>query len=286
MITIGTWSISGEYGYVNMKDIESTLSYAYESGLKSFDTAPNYGNGFAEFCLGNIFNGVSDIEINTKFGSRPFQRKSFELWDLEKSLHDSLYRLRRDSINILWLHNPRNEISNYNEIFELADEFKSKGLIKKIGLSLAKGYNYSDIDLFDEVQIDCSLLDMDVLIDNKYNKPFHARSPLYSGILSGKLLNVNELEKGDHRKGWLTEERLDNYISYMKDYTDMTNIDIVNLSRRFLFSLDNSIESVIFGVKNKHHIDDLLLDHDKEPLDRRLVEELIEYYKTNIYYKG
>ena len=285
MITIGTWSMSGEYGYMNIKDIESTLSYAYESGLKSFDTAPNYGNGFAEFCLGNVFNGVSDIEINTKFGSRPFQNKSFELCDLEKSLHDSLYRLRRDSINILWLHNPRKEISNYNEIIELANKFKNQGLIKKIGISLAKGYDYdnSDINLFDEIQLDCSLLDMDVLVNGGYGKPFHARSPLYSGILSGKLLNVNELEDGDHRKGWVTEERLNNYISYMKDYTGITNMDIVNLSRRFLFSLDDIlIEKVIFGVKSKHHIDDLLLDYTKERLDRNLVKELVEYYKINI----
>tara|TARA_Y100000593_G_C4305994_1_gene335747 strand:+ start:1825 stop:2724 length:900 start_codon:yes stop_codon:yes gene_type:complete len=295
MITIGTWSLSGDYGYVNLRRIEYILKYSYDSGIKSFDTAPNYGNGFAEFCLGNVFNGVEDVEINTKFGSRPFQNKSFEILDLEKSLNDSLYRLRRESVNILWLHNPRIDYSEYEGIIKLADSFKKQGLIKKIGISLAKGWEYDNeiINQFDELQIDCNLLDMDILDNNDYKKPFHARSPFYSGVLSGNLTNVSQLESGDHRIEWLTQERLDGYIENMKDYLSVYDplnkdleMDIKKLSRRFLFSLKDKIKKVIFGVKSWHHVKDILDDYEKDSLSEEKMNDLINCYIMNKWMKS
>jgi len=285
MITFGTWSISGEYGYVNLKEIDSILSYALESGVRDYDTAPNYGNGFAEFCLGNVFNNNNKVLINTKFGSRPFDKKSFDISHLEKSFYDSLYRLRRSSINILWLHNPRNELDNYDQVINLSEQLKSQGLINKIGISLAKGYQYdfSKIKEFDEIQVDCSLLDMDVIFNHNFKgKNFHARSPLYSGVLSGALKDVKTLEEGDHRVGWLTQERLDNYNNHIKNYTDLGQMPIVNLSRRFLFSVGMGIDKIIFGIKDKSHIDDILKDYHASKLEQSITSDIIKYYKEKV----
>ena len=64
-IVIGTWGLSGDYGNVSLRTIQEVLEYCYAAGIKEYDTAPSYGNGFAEFCLGNIFKD-KDILINTK----------------------------------------------------------------------------------------------------------------------------------------------------------------------------------------------------------------------------
>ena len=128
MIVIGTWSLSGDYGYKSVSEVEEVLKYAYNiCNIKEYDTAPNYGNGLSEFLLGNIFNGIDDVLINTKVGNIPFIGKEFDLLKLQKSFYQSLYRLKRSSINILWLHNPRHEIIDYSEIIKWSDELKDQG---------------------------------------------------------------------------------------------------------------------------------------------------------------
>ena len=44
----------------------SLLENAYESGVRSFDTAPSYGS---ESLLGDVFYGVEDIAITSKIGT-------------------------------------------------------------------------------------------------------------------------------------------------------------------------------------------------------------------------
>ena len=39
---IGTWPLSGDYGYVNMHQIIEALDCAYESGFREYDTAPAF----------------------------------------------------------------------------------------------------------------------------------------------------------------------------------------------------------------------------------------------------
>ena len=47
--------------------------------------------------------------INTKMGNSPFFGKSFSISNLKKSVENSLSRLKCDNINVLFLHNPREE---------------------------------------------------------------------------------------------------------------------------------------------------------------------------------
>ena len=134
-IIIGTWPLSGDYGKIDYKQILDILEHCYELGIREFDTAPNYGNGVMEKHLGVILENKSNVLINTKMGNLPFNKKNYEISELKKSFENSLKRLKRDSINVLFLHNPRTEITDYTEILNFMHELKDKGSINQIGLS-------------------------------------------------------------------------------------------------------------------------------------------------------
>jgi len=255
-IVIGTWGLSGDYGNVQPGTIQKVLEYSYSSGIKEYDTAPSYGNGFAEFCLGFVFKD-NDVLINTKIGNIPFFGKCFELDALKKSFEQSLIRLKRDSIYILFLHNPRG-IDNYDAILSWMNGLKKEGRITYTGICLARGWDYAtetDIKCFDVIQDDANLLDRSFELRNYKPSLFYARSPLASGILSGSLSASATFEKEDHRSQWLKGERLQGILSQIKELG--IKEDLPTAARKFVLN-HPKIDKAIFGVKKLEHVKSLL----------------------------
>jgi aryl-alcohol dehydrogenase-like predicted oxidoreductase len=256
-IVIGTWGLSGDYGNVKLKIIQDIFEYSYSKGIKEYDTAPSYGNGFAEFCVGNVFKGIEDILINTKIGNIPFTGKCFEIEAVKESFKQSLKRLKRDSVNILFLHNPRG-INNYDEILSWMGELKKEGKIKYSGICLARDRDYSsevDLERFDVMQDDANLLDRNFEQKNYFSKTFYGRSPLASGMLSGSLTASTTFPKEDHRSGWLKGERLKEVLAQIEKLNIKGSLPAA--AREFVLNHPR-IDKVIFGVKNMNHVNELL----------------------------
>lgn len=283
-IVVGVWPLSGDFGPVMPSDYEKSINRALDLGIKSFDTAPNYGNGYSESALGLILQGVKNININTKFGSLPFGVKKFEIDDLKKSFENSLKRLRVDKLNYIFLHNPRNEVKDFEKITNFMQNLKSNNLINNYGISVAKGFDYHDISKFNGIQLDCNLLFLKDL--NKYsgkNQEIFARSPLASGILSGKLKSNTKFHKSDYRSGWLNGNRLDgilNRLNVIKE--NIPHLTLPSLARKFLL-FNNKIDRVIFGVKKASHIDDIIDDITTKELDNSTIKKIIQLENNNFY---
>jgi aryl-alcohol dehydrogenase-like predicted oxidoreductase len=88
-------------------DARALLEFAYELGIRYFDTAPSYGDGVSEERLGRFVRGLSDVVVATKFGehwdratNEPYADHSFDA--LRRSLDRSIERLGR--IDVLHLH--------------------------------------------------------------------------------------------------------------------------------------------------------------------------------------
>jgi aryl-alcohol dehydrogenase-like predicted oxidoreductase len=256
-IVIGTWGLSGDYGNVGLKTIQDVLEYSYYKGIREYDTAPSYGNGFAEFCLGNVFKDKEDILINTKIGNIPFTGKCFETEAVRESFNRSLKRLKRDSVNILFLHNPRG-INNYDEILSWMDVLKKEGKIKFSGICLARDHDYSsevDLERFDVIQDDANLLDRNFENKNYFSKTFYGRSPLASGMLSGLLTASTTFSKEDQRSGWLKGERLKEVLTQIEKLNIKGNLPAA--AQEFVLN-HPKIDKVIFGVKNMKNVKELL----------------------------
>jgi len=230
-IVIGTWPLSGDYGYFPAQRVSSILEYAFLKKFNEFDTAPSYGNGFMEFMIGNIFNGEKKILVNTKFGNLPFEGKSFKIDDLKKSLDQSLKRLRLEKINILFLHNPRIGIDNYKEIIKLMNSLKKNKIIRFSGISLAKNSIYEEkiLKQFDIVQDDANLLSVTF---RKYkNFKIYGRSPYANGILTGSLMR--KFSHDDHRSEWLNDRGRKKIIN--KSLIKLKNLSDINLKELAFF---------------------------------------------------
>ena len=283
-IIIGTWPLSGDYGKIDYKQVQDILEYCYELGIREFDTAPNYGNGVMEKYLGVILENSSDVLINTKMGNLPFNKKNYEIRELKKSFENSLKTLKRDSINVLFLHNPRMEITDYTDILNFMHELKDKGMINQIGLSKARNFNYEkfvNLEEFDVIQDDINLLNLQAL---KKAKPkgsiLMARSPLANGLLSGRITEKTVFSNDDQRATWLHGKRLESIVRRINEIRKHSDLELSELAIRFLQN-QNLIDKIIFGIKRKEHVKNLLEQVSKKPLKPIIIKKLFELFEND-----
>ncbi|MBO1331437.1 aldo/keto reductase [Streptomyces sp. VRA16 Mangrove soil] len=165
---IGTAPLGGLFEEVTEEAAAATLKAAADEGITYFDTAPRYGHGQAESRLGRLLApaGITDPVLSTKAGwllrPRPDGSPGEVVTDwtergIRASLESSLTRLGRDSVDILYLHDPDDypdEIRRtaYPAVRRLRDE----GLIRAIGF----GMNHSTqlAAYVDEFEVDVVLI--------------------------------------------------------------------------------------------------------------------------------
>ena len=260
-IIVGTWSLSGDFGKVSKKNIYQVFENSVKNNLLDFDTAPTYGKGKMHKILSEMFKNNKKIKINTKCGYDSNYVKTFSIPDVEKSIDKSLNEFGR--INTLFLHNPRNEISDWSKIFTLLAKYKKNGDILKIGISFARVFYFSEkiINCFDYMQDEVNLLRPNNLNFLSNLKPkLMVRSPLASGCLAGKF-NINtKFSKNDYRYQWLNnQKRLRNILLQINEIKKITGINLRTFSKFFLLQ-NNNIDHVIFGLKNNPHIEELIYE--------------------------
>jgi L-galactose dehydrogenase/L-glyceraldehyde 3-phosphate reductase len=84
----------------------ATLRRAMEAGINWVDTAPAYGKGQSEQALGWLLKELhTQPHLSTKVYLDP-ARLSDIAGQVERSVHESLQRLGRESVDVLLLHNP------------------------------------------------------------------------------------------------------------------------------------------------------------------------------------
>lgn len=134
---IGTWNWGNGFNGSGMifgttPDKEQIIQ-AFHSAIKNnmllFDTAPVYGGGSSEKMIGHLLENNSEVIISTKY----FPSKMGGLSNVKKSVEQSLSRLKRQHIDILWLHQPKNIRNNMRAMAELF----ITGKIRHIGISNA-----------------------------------------------------------------------------------------------------------------------------------------------------
>ena len=107
-----------------------------------------------------------------------------------------------------------------------------------------------------------------------------ARSPLASGLLSGNITNKTIFPKNDHRSEWLYGKRLESLVKRTDEIKKLSGIKLSELSMRFLFS-QKEIDKVIFGVKTKEHVKNIIFNSTRERLEEVMVEKLFKLYKED-----
>jgi len=126
------------------RDAVELLAFAFELGVRYFDTAPSYGDGVSEHRLGRFVNSLSPadrakVTIATKFGEHwnpasgePYPDHSFD--SLTRSLERSMERLGR--IDVLQLHKTTPQALT-SEAVAQAWDFAESLDIRQLGASIS-----------------------------------------------------------------------------------------------------------------------------------------------------
>src|SRR3989442_6123136 len=105
-LILGGGGIGQVWGPTTREEAMATVRAAWEAGITWFDVAPSYGPGEAEVVLGEAFGGrlPPGVRVSTKYavGNRA---ASEVLPLLERSLDESLARMKLERVDLFFLHN-------------------------------------------------------------------------------------------------------------------------------------------------------------------------------------
>lgn len=120
----------------------AALTYAYEQGVRWFDTAPNYMHGLAETRLGQVASTLprDEIVIATKVGfdiSGAGSKRDYSRDGVRRSLEGSLKRLGVEYVDLLYVHDPDDYAQIVlDETFPALADLRAQGVIKAIGAGM------------------------------------------------------------------------------------------------------------------------------------------------------
>lgn len=104
-IILGAGNVSGLYTGEDAEAQRNLLKQALEGGINWIDTAFRYGKGKSEEALGELLPEIdASPYISTKVGIEPDELDDIP-GAIERGLHGSLKRLRRESVDLFQLHN-------------------------------------------------------------------------------------------------------------------------------------------------------------------------------------
>src|SRR6266852_5767231 len=105
-LTLGGGGIGQVWGPTTRAEAIATVREAWAAGITFFDVAPSYGRGEVEVVLGEAFGDrlPPGVRVSTKcaVGNRA-AREVLPL--LERSLDESLARMKLERVDLFFLHN-------------------------------------------------------------------------------------------------------------------------------------------------------------------------------------
>jgi aryl-alcohol dehydrogenase-like predicted oxidoreductase len=211
-ISFGAWAIGGTWGDVKDEESLAALHRALDLGVNFFDTADVYGDGRSEKLLAQLKRERSEkFYVATKAGRRsdPHVAESYTRANLTAYVERSLKNLETDSLDLLQLHCPPNQVYYTPEVFGVLDDLVKAGKLKHYGVSVEKveealkAMEYSNVQ---SVQIIFNIFRQrpaDLFFDEALKRKVGilARLPLSSGMLAGKMTRESTFAADDHRGG-------------------------------------------------------------------------------------
>jgi aryl-alcohol dehydrogenase-like predicted oxidoreductase len=118
-------------------EIKEMMRLCSGANILGFDTAPSYGDGYIEKFIGNSLTLAKfDAIVCTKFGQSENHHNKLDLSLVKKQLKESLYNLKRNSIDIYFFHSGTNRDFLQEAIWNHLYSEKERGVIRSLGLSL------------------------------------------------------------------------------------------------------------------------------------------------------
>jgi len=233
-IGFGLWTIStGWWGQFTEGEAIALMHKALDLGITLYDAADTYGNGLSEELIAKAFPKQRDqIVIATKVGynfydhgnERRGQREipqDFSVPFIRSAVEKALARLNTDRIDILQLHNIREEQVEDDALWTLMEKLVAEGKIRSYGAALgpAIGWLYEGVDcvqrrrphilqhIYNALEQHPGRQIMDEGGEKSDRTRYLIRVTHSSGMLEGKYTKDTVFPPTDHRshrpKSWL-----------------------------------------------------------------------------------
>jgi len=155
---------------VTDKQAETILNAVLDAGINFIDTANDYGRS-EEFIGKFLAHRRNEFILATKCGCNVTRRDDTtddtpHVWTREnliRGLHESLARLKTETIDIMQLHNPPVEAVEQGDLVAALQEMRQQGKIRFVSISTTLPHlpTYLKWGVFDTFQIPYSALERD-----------------------------------------------------------------------------------------------------------------------------
>ncbi len=294
-IGLGAWAIGGgSYGDVAEKDAIECIEAYVSAGGNFIDTARGYGS--SEEILGKELSNLGMTDKIFIASKTPNTSKIESIPKIREDLETSLRLLKRDYIDLYYLHQPPDDYNTMNFVLEEFSKLKDEGKIRAIGASI-KGPDvtqktidlcrqYIKTGMVDAIQVIYSIF------RNVIGEVFEeaaangvgivARTTLENGFLTGKYLPGHVFGSDDHRKRW-PEEKLNSILEEVTKLNGIVESPYETLSQTAIaFSLTpKEVSCVIVGAKNATQVRSNISVEDLPALPHDVIINLIDAYKKH-----
>lgn len=290
-IGFGGASISGEgagYGFGDISEDEACrlLRYAFDRGVRLFDTAPIYGFGESELRIGKAFKDIREkVYIVSKSGVSWHESKRVNMTndpkETQKMLEDSLRRLNTDYIDHYMIHWPDKRI-DIRKTMEVLSKAKLQGKIGTIGLCNTNQDEFdkaSEVDEISSLQSELNIFSRDSLVTTlpiaqKNELSFMSWGTLDKGILTGRVTAKRNFDKSDCRSWapwWKSIDKESRYkkMELINSVISGLNLSPISLAIGFNLSHQN-VDIVLCGGRNEKQWDGLIDSLDNLPTTEQL----------------
>lgn len=270
------------------QDVETArqiVRRARELGMNYIDTAPGYGA--SEEVLGRALTDADrSCILSTKLGGKP---KPFDPQDraaLRRSFDDSLRLLKRDRIDILFIHEPDRPRQYdwfpdwqgfHGPVTELLDELKGEKLIGFAGLAGTTAYEMATLIDTGGYDVVLTAFNYSLLWQEALTSVIPAARRRGMGIVIGSPLQHGALsrcytEEIEHGARWMAPPRREQFRRLYRLVTDL-NMPLPELGMRFVLS-NPDVSTVLTGVKSVAELDQNLKTVEAGPLPDSVLQEI------------
>ncbi len=270
-------------------EARSAIHRALDLGINWIDTAPTYAD--SEEVLGIALDGVTHPYcIATKLGGRPRPFDPKDKDHLRRSVDESLRLLKRDTIDLLLIHEPErpgqydwwDEWETFSgPVNDVLDELKEQGVIRFTGLGGTTAYAMARVmatGRFDVVltafnyallwrEAETTILpeakrqDMGVIVG----------SPLHQGALAQR--HDDEVANG---APWMTDARR-NQLKALYALLDDTGLSLPEVALRWVLS-NPDISMTLTGSRSVEEVELNFAAAERGPLPQDILTRLDEIY--------
>jgi len=307
-IILGAGNISGLFTGDDAKTQRRLFERTLESGINWIDTAFRYGNGKSEDALGPLLQATDHTPtVSTKVGLDPEDLDDIPA-AIEKGLRASLSRLRRDSVDLLQLHNRigskvDGRLLTVDHVLGPGGVAEGMNRVKELGLTELSGitalgetgpiHEVIDSGVFDSAQIYYNMLNPSAGQDmppawtgQNFSKLIDACAANGTAIIVIRSFAAGVLatEKRHGRESIITSgtDLESEILKAQAVFRKLGNEHGTRAQTALRFALSNpKISCVDVGVANLDQLEQAVEAVARGPLPTSALDQLQELYETN-----